>query len=119
MKDNDSIDLLSLERTLLAAERTFGSWIRTALSAMAGGLAMLRLIHFKTPTHVVIAHLIGQILIIWGFCVIVLSAIDYKRKLQQTVEMTQSYKLSSIKFIIMVIPLIIVCFLLLWVTLPY
>ena len=49
-------NMLESERNLLSAERTFSSWVRTALTAMAGGLAILRLITFKTELHRVMVH---------------------------------------------------------------
>ena len=52
MKNQEIINnSLAEEPTLLAAERTFSAWIRTALAAMAGGLAVMRLIGFKSEFH--------------------------------------------------------------------
>lgn len=110
-------NLLAEERTLLAAERTFSAWLRTALAAIAGGLAILRLISFKTETHRMIAHIIGEILIVWGIMLIILSSIDYN-KLRDKLMMAKSYKSSHLGFIIIVVPLLIISLLLIWVTLP-
>ena len=110
--------LLAEERTLLAAERTYSAWIRTALAAMAGGLAILRLITFKTDYHRIIAHIIGETLILWGCLLIVLSSIDY-RKTRNKLMIAESYKSSKLGFITIVLPLLIICALLIWVTLPY
>lgn len=112
---NDNI--LAEERTLLAAERTFSAWLRTALAAMAGGLAILRLIIFKTETHRIIAHIIGEMLIIWGCLIIILSSIDYKRS-RNTLQNVKSSKSSQLGFIIIVLPLLVISGLLIWVTLP-
>lgn len=111
------INRLAEERTLLAAERTFSAWLRTALAAMAGGLAILRLIHFKTDTHRIIAHIMGEILLVWGCVVIVLSAIDYK-KTRDTLLVAKNIKSSQLGFVIVVVPLVIIATLLIWVTLP-
>ncbi len=117
MKNQELIDsLLAEERTLLAAERTFSAWLRTALAAMAGGIAILRLISFKTEFHKIIAHIIGETLIIWGCAIIVLASIDYK-KLRMRFTAT-SYKSSQLGFLIIVIPLLVISALLVWVTLP-
>lgn len=71
MKNKEiTIDQLAQERTLLAGERTFSAWLRTTLASMAGGIAILRLINFKTDTHRIVAHIIGEILILWG-CIVI------------------------------------------------
>lgn len=108
---------LAEERTLLAAERTFSAWIRTALAAMAGGLAILRLISFKSETHRLLAHIIGETLIVWGSVLIVLSSIDYKRT-RDTLRIAKNYKNSKLGLIVVIVPLLIISALLIWVTLP-
>lgn len=110
-------NVLAEERTLLAAERTFSAWLRTALTAMAGGIAILRLISFKTEFHKLIAHIMGETLILWGCIVIILSIIDYK-KIRNKLINAKSYKSSSFGFLIIVIPLLLISALLIWVTLP-
>ncbi len=109
-------DILAQERTVLAAERTFSAWIRTALSAMAGGLAILRLIVFKTDLHRIVGHIIGETLIVWGCMIIMLSSIDYKIMRDRLV--TQNYKSSQMGLIMIIVPLLIVSILLIWITLP-
>lgn len=103
-------------RTQLAAERTFSAWIRTALAALAGGLAILRLVVFKSELHQVIAHIIGELLIIWGSLLILLAAVDYKRMSDQL--KVKHYKSSAFGFLIIVGPLLMISLLLFWVTLP-
>lgn len=110
--------ILSEERTLLAAERTFSAWIRTALSAMAGGVAILRLIVFKTELHKIIAHVIGETLVLWGCALIILSSIDYKKS-RSRLRIAKNFKSSEIGFFIIVMPLLLMALLLVWVTLPY
>lgn len=51
-------------RTLLANERTFSAWLRTGLSAMAGGLAVAEFLGTEETT--LVAHAIGVILVILG-----------------------------------------------------
>jgi putative membrane protein len=110
-------NILAEERTLLAAERTFSAWIRTALAAMAGGLAVLRLIIFRSEFHRILVHIIGETLILWGCLLIVLSAIDYKNTRNKLVN-AQSYKSSQLGFLVVVLPLLLISALLIWVTLP-
>jgi putative membrane protein len=112
-----STNMLAQERTLLAAERTFSAWIRTALAAMAGGLAILRLIVFKTDLHRIMAHIIGETLILWGCLIILLSSMDYK-KVRDSLVLARNYKSSQIGLIIIIVPLVIISILLVWVTLP-
>lgn len=108
---------LAEERTLLAADRTFSAWIRTALTAMACGLAILRLITFKSDMHRAIAHIIGDTLILWGFIIIIVSAIDYK-KTRNKLNIAKNYKSSHLGLSIIVLPLLVMSALLIWVTLP-
>jgi putative membrane protein len=118
MKNNDfNTTSLAEERTLLALERTFSAWLRTALAAMGGGLAILRLLSFKSETHKIIAHIIGEILILWGCLLIILSSADYK-KMCATLPHAKNYKKSSFGFLILVLPLLVIAALLIWVTLP-
>ena len=118
MKNQEISDImLAEERTLLASERTFSAWLRTALAAIAGGVAILRLISFKSDTHRIIAHIIGEMLIFWGILLIILSSIDYKKTREKLV-IAKNYKSSPLGFIIIVFPLLIMCALLIWVTLP-
>lgn len=118
MKNQEINDnLLAQERTLLASERTYSAWIRTALAAMAGGIAILRLITFKTDFHRIIAHIIGQTLILWGCVLIVLASLDYKRTRHKLL-LVKSYKTSTMGFVVILVPLLIISALLIWVTLP-
>ncbi len=118
MKNQEiTMDTLSEERTLLAAERTFSAWLRTALAAIAGGVAILRLISFKTETHRIVAHIIGELLILWGILLIVLASIDYK-KMHKKLVVAKSYKSSPFGLIVIVLPLLVMAGLLIWVTLP-
>jgi|SRR5579859_2851065 len=118
MKNEElNINMLAEERTLLAAERTFSAWLRTALAAMAGGIAILRLIVFKSDIHRIVAHIVGETLILWGCLLIVLSSIDYK-KTRDKLMIAKSYKSSQIGYLVIVVPLLIISALLVWVTLP-
>ncbi|MCX5922096.1 MAG: DUF202 domain-containing protein [Candidatus Dependentiae bacterium] len=113
----DKIYLLAEERTLLSAERTFSAWLRTALAAMAAGLAILRLVIFKTEIHRIIAHIMGETLILWGCLIIILSSIDYK-KIRNSLTLAKNYKSSQIGYFTIVVPLLIIATLLILVTLP-
>jgi putative membrane protein len=118
MNDQELLNnLLAEERTLLAAERTFSAWLRTALAAMAGGIAILRLISFKSESHRIAAHIIGETLMLWGCALIILSSIDYK-KTRNKLTIAKNYKSSQLGFLIIVLPLLVMALLLIWVTLP-
>lgn len=108
---------LDQERTLLAAERTFSAWIRTALAAMASGLGVLRLIVFKTEMHRIVAHIMGETLILWGYLIIALASVDYKITRSQ-LKLAKNFKSSHLGFAILIAPLMIVALLLILVTLP-
>jgi putative membrane protein len=64
-------DQLASERTPLAAKRTFSAWIRTGLAAIGGGLAVARVLVFKSPAHELLAHAIGGLLVVWGASVFI------------------------------------------------
>jgi putative membrane protein len=113
----ETMNMLAQERTFLAAERTFSAWIRTALAAMAGGLAILRLVIFKTDFHRIIGHIIGETLILWGCLLIILASLDYKR-MRDSLTIAKHYKSSQIGVMIIIIPLVIISILLVWITLP-
>ena len=115
-RESDS-EILAQERTLLAAERTFSAWLRTAIAAMASGLTMLRLIVFKTDVHRVIAHVIGETLIVWGLLIIIFASIGYRR-VRNTVATTKSSYWSQLEYALIVVPLLLVSLLLIVVTLP-
>lgn len=117
MKTEINENNLAEERTVLAAERTFSAWLRTAISAMAGGLAILRLIIFKTESHRIIAHIIGEMLILWGFIIIIFASVDYKR-IQDKIVVKKNFKSNKLAFLLIVTPLLIMSALLIWVTLP-
>lgn len=115
MTQKTSSNMLAEERTLLAAERTFSAWLRTALAAMAGGLAIIRLVVFKTELHRLMANVIGDILILWGGLVIVMASIDYK-KIRDRSPSDKRYKASGLRFFALVLPPMVVTILLIWLT---
>ena len=115
-RETDS-EMLAQERTLLAAERTFSAWLRTALAAMAGGLTMLRLISFKTDLHRALAHIIGETLILWGLLIIILASISYK-KMRDALSIQKYSHHARLEYVLIVVPLLIITLLLIVVTLP-
>ena len=64
MNENFTTDELSMERTILSAERSFSAWIRTGLAALGVGVAVARAIVFKTYAHQLIANIISALLIV-------------------------------------------------------
>jgi putative membrane protein len=105
---------LAQERTLLASERTFSAWLRTALAAMAGGIAILKLIVFRSDVHKIVAHIAGVTLILWGCLLIVLASIDYK-KISDALPRSYHYKNTRLGFILLVAPLLTIASLIIWV----
>ena len=79
MQEHLGRDELASERTLLAADRTFSTWIRTGLAGVGGGLAVARVLIFKSYEHQVVAHVIGALLVIWGASIFVYAIISYRR----------------------------------------
>lgn len=68
---------LAAQRNELAAERTFSAWVRTGLSGVGGGLAILEFLTFKHPTNLFLAQLAGVILIVWGIAVTIYALLSY------------------------------------------
>jgi len=60
-------------RTLMAAERTFAAWLRTGLAAIAGGLAIIKFIPFRSELHQVLSHSASVLLMLWGILVIIIN----------------------------------------------
>lgn len=108
---------LSTERTLLAAERTFFSLIRTALSALAGGVAIIRLIAFRTLLHKIIAYGIGETLILWACALMIMAYRDYTKIHRQLVVHKKNAR-GHYRFFLLLAPLLMISILLIWVTLP-
>lgn len=71
------------ERNQLAAERTFSAWVRTGLAGVGGGLALIKFIHFKTYSKMIMGHLTGGILLIWGLLVILFALRSYYSNLSR------------------------------------
>lgn len=62
-------DELSERRTLLAAERTYAAWVRTALAALASGVGSRALLAGVLPEW--LASLTGTLLVFFaGFCLV-------------------------------------------------
>lgn len=76
-------NILANERTHLAAQRTLSAWIRTGLASVGGGFAIVRLLSFEQVTHRLLAHAVGEILIIWGMSIFILALLNYKASCKQ------------------------------------
>ena len=60
---------LAADRTLLASERTYAAWVRTALASLASGVGARALLEDKIP--LLLAKLTGSVLILFsGFCLV-------------------------------------------------
>ena len=69
---------LAAERNNFAAERTFLSWIRTGLAGLVGSVAMIRVLTFTSPSHQMIAHTIGYLLLIWATGLFYIALCEYE-----------------------------------------
>jgi putative membrane protein len=60
---------LAADRTLLASERTYAAWVRTALASLASGVGARALLENHVP--LILAKLTGSVLILFaGFCLV-------------------------------------------------
>lgn len=78
-------NFLASERTRFAAERTISAWIRTSLASVGGGFAIIRLLSFEHAAHRILAHAVGEILILWGMIILILSLVDYRQTAKKLV----------------------------------
>lgn len=117
MEEKNLLLIQSETRTLLAAERTFSAWLRTAMAAMAAGFAVLRISIFRTMFHRIGAHVMGELLLFWGCGIIVLAALDYRRTCRE-LRHVRSHKSSGLGFLLIVVPLGFISALLVWVMMP-
>lgn len=82
MNGAETQEQLARIRTLLAVERTFAAWIRTGLAGIGGGLAIVKLVTFRTLTHQIFSRIIGILLVVWGITIIVWGLINYKNSMK-------------------------------------
>lgn len=71
------------ERNQLAAERTFSAWIRTGLAGVGGGLALIKFVHFESSAKMVLAHITGGLLLLWGLMVLLFALRSYYRNIKK------------------------------------
>jgi putative membrane protein len=64
-------------RTVLANERTYSAWLRTGLSAMGGGVAVVEFLGNEEGLPSLLARLLGVILILLGAAVVLISIWRY------------------------------------------
>jgi len=72
---------LSLERTRLAKERTFAAWLRTALSSIAVGLAVVKLLPLIEPRWLL--RFMGMIFVGAGGLIVIFAFKSYQVTLRQ------------------------------------
>ena len=116
MQENSGRDELALERTLLAAERTFSAWIRTGLAGVGGGLAVPHVLIFNSYEHLIVAHVIGVLLVIWGASIFIYAIISYHRTCARLSRKGLS-KNSSGAMLLITAVLLIIAALVFWITL--
>jgi len=116
MQEHLGCDELASERTLLAADRTFSAWIRTGLAGVVGGLAVARVLIFRSFEHQVAAHVIGALLVMWGASIFVYAIIDYRRTCARLMQEGPS-KNALRALLLMTAVLLIVAALVFWITL--
>lgn len=118
MEDHDIVrsdlakerNILASERTRFAAERTVSAWIRTSLASIGGGFAIIRLLTFETINHRIIANAVGELLIIWGIVILLLSLIDYRKtcqKLKHTINKRNEWWVTITIFVFIIISVLL------------
>ena len=110
-KNYETIDL-SRKRTLLASERTLAAWIRTALTAVGFGIALLNLLAFTKHAHETIMSLCAVTLLIWGLLVLGIAAVEYQTTYKELG--VKSTKASYARLGIIIVPILLVLLVLGW-----
>lgn len=109
--------LLAAERNNMAAERTFLAWIRTGLAGLGGSVAMIRLLTFESPSHRLIAHTIGYLLLFWGAGVFYIAISEYEKVLKNlkkaypSIEIPMGRRRSVVFVLFILVLLLLVLFL--------
>lgn len=101
---------LAKERTVMAAERTFAAWLRTGLSGIAGGLAIIKLIPFRNALNQKLSYVAGLLLICWGIYTIYINYSRHSKYLNQMNWESTNYgsdKFGFTTIVLMVISVII------------
>lgn len=80
-KNHNSATNLTDDRTRLAKERTINAWLRTALSSIAVGLAVVKLFPVKEPGWLILT--LGIIFIGTGSLIIAMALHSYKVTLKK------------------------------------
>jgi putative membrane protein len=102
--------MLASERNRLASERTFLAWVRTALASVGGGFALIRFFYFENPTHQFMIRLVGDVLILLGIGILIVSLFDFfesYKRLKPTKPGAGYYGAISITFILVIISVIL------------
>lgn len=107
-------NLLSQERTLLSSERTFLSWLRTGLTSIGIGIAIARLLLFENVQSAYLAHLVGQLLIVWGIAIFIFALGSYHRTYKKLYPLNKlSHYFTTVAFL--TLALIVLSFILFWI----
>jgi len=116
MQEQLGRDELALERTIMAAGRTYSAWVRSGLAGVGGGLAVARLLEIKNHENQIVAVVIAALLVIWGASIFIYAIIDYQHTCAKLKQEGQT-KNSLHAFSLMTAVLLIVAALALWITL--
>lgn len=73
---------LAVHRTTLANARTFNAWVRTGLSSVLAGLAIVNFIGNRESTNVYVV-LIGMIFVATGIMVYFIAYINYRNNMKE------------------------------------
>lgn len=109
---------LAKERSRLANVRTLLAWTRTGLAFVGGGIAVMRLLIFEKPEHLVVSKLSGSMLIILGIIIFITSQIDYQKNYNRFFIDTELAR-SNFPITLMTIVLVITSLLLFIISLRY
>lgn len=80
---------LAIQRNVMAIERTFSAWIRTGVSSVLAGLAIVKFIGERDAVHFYVI-LIGVIFVSAGILIYMLAYLNFKKSLDQMEHSTKS-----------------------------
>lgn len=73
---------LAIQRNVMAIERTYSAWLRTGVSAVLAGLAIVKFIGERESVHFYVV-LIGMIFVGSGILIYLLAYLNFRNNLKQ------------------------------------
>ena len=94
---------LAIERTILANTRTFSAWLRTGISSVLAGFAIVKFMG-DNENYQIFVSLIGILFVIIGILVFIFGYLEYRISCQKLI-VEDEQKLSVSLYVLLIITL--------------